>query len=66
MHAKPLQSCLTLCNPMDLSPAGSSFQRLLQAGILEWFPCSPTGDLPDPGIEPASHASCFGRRVLYH
>ena len=24
MHAKSLQSCLTLCNPMDCSPSGSS------------------------------------------
>ena len=24
MHAKPLQSCLTLCDPMDCSPPGSS------------------------------------------
>ena len=24
MHAKLLQSCLTLCNPMDCSPPGSS------------------------------------------
>ena len=24
MHAKPLQSCLTLCNPLDCSPPGSS------------------------------------------
>ena len=27
MHAKLLQSCLTLCNPMDYSPAGSSVHR---------------------------------------
>ena len=36
MHAKSLQSCLTLCDPMDCSPPGSSFQRSLQARILEW------------------------------
>ena len=24
MHAKPLQSCLTLCNPLECSPPGSS------------------------------------------
>ena len=23
------------------------------------------GDLPDPGIEPASHVSCISRQVLY-
>ena len=34
--AKSLQSCLTLCNPMDSSPPGSSVHRILQARILEW------------------------------
>ena len=29
------QSCLTLCNPMDCSLPGSSFQGILQARILE-------------------------------
>ena len=36
MHAKSLQSCPTLWDPMDSSPPGSSVHRLLQAGILEW------------------------------
>ena len=27
---------LTLCDPMDYSPPGSSVQRILQARILEW------------------------------
>ena len=35
MHAKSLQSCLTLCNPMDCSPPDSSSNGFLQAGILE-------------------------------
>ena len=34
--AKLLQSCLTLCNPVDCSPPGSSVHRILQARILEW------------------------------
>ena len=29
------QSCLTLCNPMDYSPPGSSVRGILQARILE-------------------------------
>ena len=28
-------SCLTLCNPVDYSPPGSSVHRVLQARILE-------------------------------
>ena len=35
MHAKLLQSCPTVCNPMDGSPPGSSVHEILQAGILE-------------------------------
>ena len=35
MHAKSLQSCMTLCNPMDYSPPGSSLHGTLQARILE-------------------------------
>ena len=33
--AKSLQSCPTLCNPMDCSPQGSSVHGILQARILE-------------------------------
>ena len=32
------QSCLTLCNPMDCSPPGSSVHGIAQARILEWVP----------------------------
>ena len=30
------QSCLTVCNPMDCSPPGSSVHGILQTRILEW------------------------------
>ena len=33
--AQPLQSCLTLCDPADYSPQGSSLHGILQARILE-------------------------------
>ena len=36
LPAKWLQSCLTLCDPMDCSPPGSSVHGILQARILEW------------------------------
>ena len=35
MHAKSIQSCLTLCNPMDSSPPGASVPGILQARIQE-------------------------------
>ena len=34
--AKSLQSCLTLCDPRDSSPPGSSIPGTLQARTLEW------------------------------
>ena len=34
--AKSLQSCPTLCDPMDCSPPGSSVHGILQARILGW------------------------------
>ena len=34
--AKLLQSCPTLCDPIDGNPPGSSVHRILQARILEW------------------------------
>ena len=63
--AKLLQSCLTLCDPMDCSPPGSSVHETLQARTLESVATLPPGDLPNPGIEPRSHVSCTGRWVLY-
>ena len=30
------QSCLTLCDPMDCSPPGSSIHGIFQARVLEW------------------------------
>ena len=38
--AKSLQSYLTLCDPMDGSPPGSSVHELFQARILEWVAIS--------------------------
>ena len=34
--AKSRQSCLTLCDPIDGNPTGSSVPGILQARILEW------------------------------
>ena len=34
------QSCLTLCDPVDCSPPGSSVHGSLQARILEWVAIS--------------------------
>ena len=38
--AKSLQSCLTLCDPIDGSPPGSAIPGILQARTLEWLAIS--------------------------
>ena len=38
--AKSLQSCLTLCDPIDGSPPGSSVPGILQARTVEWVATS--------------------------
>ena len=57
VHAKSLQSFLTLCSPMDSSiPAPLSVEFSRQEYWSE-LPCPPTGDLPEPGIKSASFTS---------
>ena len=41
------QLCLTLCDPMDYSPPGSSVHGILQARILEWIAIPFSRNLPD-------------------
>ena len=38
LHAKSLQFCLTLCNPVDSSLPDFSVRGVFQARILEWVP----------------------------
>ena len=49
VHAKSLQSCPTLCNPMDFSPSGSNVQGILQARILEWVAMPSSRRSSQPG-----------------
>ena len=44
-----LQSCPTLCDPIDSSPPGSSVPRILQARILEWVAISFSSKAGDLG-----------------
>ena len=52
VHAKSLQSCPTLCDPMDCSPPGSSVHGVLQAKYWSGLPCPSPGDLHDARIKP--------------
>ena len=54
LHAKSLQSCPTLCDLMECSPAGSSVHGILQAGIPAWVAMPSSRQFSNPGIEPSS------------
>ena len=61
------QSCLTLSDPMDCGPPGSSVHGIFQTGILDWAPISFCRDL----FRCRDHThvfwvSCIGRQILYH
>ena len=61
------QSCLTLCDPMDCSPPGSSVHGILQARILEWVAISFSRGSSHPRARTqVSYIPCIGRQVLYH
>ena len=61
--AKSLQSCLTLCDPIDGSPLGSPVPGILQARILEWVSISFSNTvLSNWNI--SSHGHCDFRLVL--
>ena len=65
--AQLLQSCLTLCNPMDCSPPGSSVHGILLARILEWvaMPSSRGPSQPKDWTH-ISCVSCIAGRFLTH
>ena len=58
------KSCLTLCDPMDYSPPGSSVHGILQASILEWAAMPSSRGSSQPRDQ--TQVSCFGRQILYH
>ena len=52
MHAKSLQLCPALCDPMDCTLPGSSVHGILQARILDWVVISFSGGLLTQGYNP--------------
>ena len=65
MHAKSLQLCPTLCNPMDRSPPSSPVHGALQARMLEWVTMpSSRGSSQIRDKTRVSYVSCIGRWVL--
>ena len=65
--AKSIQSCLTLCDPMDCSPPGSSVHGILLIRMLEWVAISSFRKSSQPrDWNCVSSDSCIGRWILNH
>ena len=61
------QSCLTLCDPLNNSPPGSSVHGIFQTRILEWDAISSFKESSWPMYWPhICSVSCIGRQILYH
>ena len=54
------QSCLTLCDPMDCTPPGTSVHEIFQARILEWVAISFSRGSSQPRDQ--IQVSCIGGR----
>ena len=52
--AKLLQLWPTLCDLMDCTCQAPLVHGILQTRMSEWIAVPLSGDLPDPGIKPAS------------
>ena len=57
VHAKLLQLCLTVCDPMDCSPPGSSVHGIPQARIQQWIAIPSSRGSSQPWIKPVSLVS---------
>ena len=56
--AKSLQSCPTLCDPIDGNAPGSSIPGILQARVLEWGAIAHA--LPPLSVEQTPYLRCQG------
>ena len=54
------QSCQTLCDPVDCSPPAPLPMEFSRQEYWSGLPLPPPGDLPNPGIKPASPALVGG------
>ena len=67
VFAQSLQSRLTLGDPTDCSPPGSSVHGIFQARILEWVALPSSRGLSQPRDRAHdSYVSCIGRPLPFH
>ena len=63
-HTKSLQSCLTLCDPMDCSPPGCSVHGILQTRIPEWVAMLSSRGYSWLRDQTQISVSCIGRPLV--
>ena len=51
-----VQSCLTFCDPWTIACQAPLFMGFSRQEYWSGLPCSPSGDLPNPGIQHRSSA----------
>ena len=62
-----VQSCLTICDPMDYILPVSSLHGIFQARILEWVAKPSSRGSSKPWDQtPVSCVSCIGRKIIYY
>ena len=61
-----IQSCPTLCNPMDCSPPGSLSMGFSKQEYWNGLSFPSPRDLFNPGIKHVSYIPCIGRWILSH
>ena len=65
MHAESLQSCLTLCDPMDCIPSGSFVHGILQANSTVGCHDLLQGIFPTQELNPCLLLLLHCRQILY-
>ena len=65
VFVKLLQSCPTLCDPMDCSLSDPLSMWFSRQEYWSWLPWPPLGDLPKPGIEPLSLTLAVMAGILF-
>ena len=65
-YAKSLQSCSTLCDPMNCSCQAPLSMEFSRQEYWNGLPCPPPGDLPSQGIKPMSPALQVDSLPLSH
>ena len=66
MSTIPIVCVCALCDPWTIAPQAPLSMKFPRQEYWSGLSFPPSGDLPNPGIEPMSRLSRIGRCILYH